>query len=174
MIDGGDTVEIIDARSRRPAHRIAGHGFYVARFSPDGGLLAVGDQHGRAQIWSTTTWRPVTREFTDHLGTVDSAAITPDGRTLATGAQDGAMRLWDIRTQQLLGAPLPGLPGQRVIPIFAPDGRALYATYSSGDAYRWDIRTPSLIRQACRVAGRRLTRAEWQQSLPDRAYDPAC
>src|SRR5262249_45228756 len=97
-----------------------------------------------------------------------------DDRTMITNAQDGTLRLWDIRTQQLLGAPLPGLPGQRVIPIFAPDGRALFATYSSGTAYRWDIRTASLIRQAYRVAGRRLTRAEWQQFLPGRAYDPTC
>jgi WD40 repeat protein len=174
VIDGGDTFDIYDARTRRLAHRIPAEAVYGARFSHDGRWLAVGDQRGRAQLYSTATWRPVTRAFTDHLGTVDIAVISPDGRTLVTGAQDGTLRLWDVPTQQLLGTPLPGLPGQRVIPIFAPDGRALYAAYSSGNAYRWDIRTASLIRQACQVAGRRLTRAEWEQVLPGRAYDPAC
>jgi hypothetical protein len=38
----------------------------------------------------------------------------------------------------------------------------------------WDIRSSSLVRQACRVAGRRLTRAEWAEFLPGRAYAPAC
>jgi hypothetical protein len=32
----------------------------------------------------------------------------------------------------------------------------------------------SLIRHACGVAGRRLTRTEWTEFLPGRGYDPAC
>jgi len=41
-------------------------------------------------------------------------------------------------------------------------------------AYIWDIRPASLMRHACEVAGRRLTRAEWSAFLPGRAYHPAC
>ena len=58
--------------------------------------------------------------------------------------------------------------------MFTPDGTGLIAAYDIGRAYRWDIRTASLIRQACRIAGRRLTRAEWQEFLPGRDYEPAC
>jgi hypothetical protein len=43
-----------------------------------------------------------------------------------------------------------------------------------GRAYLSDIRPASLARHACEVAGRRLTRAEWDEFLPGRAYDPAC
>jgi hypothetical protein len=50
----------------------------------------------------------------------------------------------------------------------------LLAVYESGEGYRWDIRPQSLARQACRVAERRLTRAEWAEFLPGRDYDPAC
>ena len=55
-----------------------------------------------------------------------------------------------------------------------PDGTHLIAAYDNGRAYRWDIRPVSLVRQACQVAGRRLTRAEWHEFLPSRDYDPAC
>jgi len=48
------------------------------------------------------------------------------------------------------------------------------AAYDTGRSYRWDIRTASLIRQACQVAGRRLTGAECDEFLPGRDYDPPC
>jgi WD40 repeat protein len=172
--DGSDALQIFDAHNRRLSRRAKGRdGLSFGRFSPDGRLLAVGDVHGRAEVWSSADWKPIARAFAGY-GSVDSAAISPNNRTLATGARDGTIRLWDIRTQQPLGTALPGLPGQRVIPIFTPDGTALIAAYDSGRAYRWDIRTASLIRQACSVAGRRLTRAEWEEFLPSRDYHPTC
>ena len=86
------------------------------------------------------------------------------------------MRLWDIETQQAFGTPLPG-PGRgvgAVAPYFTPDGAGLIASYDTGHAYRWDLRPESLTRHACQVAGRRLTRAEWEEFLPGRDYEPAC
>ena len=88
--------------------------------------------------------------------------------------QTGAVQLWDIRSGQALGAPLPGVPSSGVIPAFTPDGGHLVAAYASGRAYVWDIRPASVARHACAVAGRRLTRAEWEEFLPGRDYDPAC
>lgn len=61
-----------------------------------------------------------------------------------------------------------------MVPSFTPDGTRLIATYETGKTYRWDIRPEALVRQACRVASRRLTRAEWTEFLPGRGYDPAC
>ena len=116
----------------------------------------------------------MTRPFAGRTGQVSEGQISPDGRTLATGSTDGTIRLWDMKTQQPIGAPLPGHPGEEVIPIWTPDGRRLLAAYDSGRAFLWDIREPSLIRQACRVAGRRLTRTEWEEFVPGRDYDPAC
>ena len=109
-----------------------------------------------------------------HAGALNGAAISPDGRTLATGGDDGTVRLWDIESEQAVGAPLPGLPNRTVVPSFTPDGTHLLAGYETGDAYLWDIRPESLVRQACRVAGRRLSRAEWNEFLPGRDYEPAC
>ncbi len=47
------------------------------RFSPDGRLVAVGNNSGRAQVWSTTTWRPVSPTVAGHAGALSGAAISP-------------------------------------------------------------------------------------------------
>jgi hypothetical protein len=84
------------------------------------------------------------------------------------------VQLWDIPSGQAPGAPRPGGPSSGVLPAFTPDGGPHVAAYETGRAYVWDIRSRSLIDHACHVAGRRLTRAEWEEFLPGRAYDPAC
>jgi tricorn protease-like protein len=170
-----DTLEVWDVRNRRRIRSVRpGANTNVVRFSPDGRLVAVGNNSGRARVWSTATWKPVTRSFGPHAGVVSGAAISRDGRTLATGGDDGTVRLWDIQTGQAVGAPLPGLPNRTVVPSFTADGTHLLAAYETGGAYLWDIWPASLVRRACRVAGRRLTRAEWNEFLPGRDYDPAC
>jgi WD40 repeat protein/DNA-binding SARP family transcriptional activator len=170
-----DTLEVWDVESRRRVvRRRPGDNTNLVRFSPDGRLVAVGNNSGRARVWSTTTWQPVSRSFAGHAGALNGAAISRDGRMLATGGDDGTVRLWDIGSGQAVGAPLPGVPNTPVVPSFTPDSARLLAAYETGDAYLWDIRPESLVRQACRVAGRRLTRAEWSEFLPGRDYDPAC
>ena len=169
------TVEVWDARSRRRVRSVRVAAFVgFARFSPDGRLLAVGNRFGRTQVWSTANWKPVTRWLGGDASGIITAQISPDGSTLATGSETGIVRLWDIPTEQAVGAPLPGGPNEPVLPFFTPDGTRLIASYQSGRAYVWDIRPGSLKRHACRVAGRRLTRTEWQEFLPGRDYDPAC
>ena len=168
-----DRLEIWDVRHRQRIKtlRPAG-GASFGRFSPDGRFLAVSDLPGRVQVYATATWKPVTPSFAG--GRAAWAAFTRNGRTLATGNTDGTVRLWDVASGQALAAPLPGIPNVQVVPIFTPDDTHLIAAYQNGRAYRWDIRPASLVRQACKVAGRRLTRKEWDDFLPGREYAPAC
>jgi DNA-binding SARP family transcriptional activator/WD40 repeat protein len=178
-------VEIVDmARLTRRASLLEAETVWdLARFTPDGRYLVGGSYKGWARLWGVEEpgyhnfgdeWEPATRRFAGHAGRVESQSISPDGRTLATGGPDGTVRLWDLQTQQALGAALPGLPNRSVAPQFAPGGAYLFAIYNAGRAYRWDVRPSSWARHACAVAGRRLTRAEWEDALPERDYDPAC
>ena len=57
---------------------------------------------------------------------------------------------------------------------FTRGGTHLAAVYESGQGYSWDVRPSSWERHACAVAGRTLTRAEWDEALRGRAYAPAC
>jgi WD40 repeat protein/DNA-binding SARP family transcriptional activator/Mg-chelatase subunit ChlI len=145
----------------------------LARFTPDGRHLVGGSYKGWARLWSTETWKPASRRFIGHAGRVEWQSVSPDGRTLATGGPDGTVRLWDLPTQQPIGAALPGRTDRYLLPQFAPDGARLFAI-ATGRAYRWDVRPASWARHACTVAGRKLTRSEWEDALPERDYDPAC
>jgi WD40 repeat protein len=169
------TVQVWDPRSRRRLQSVRVTGWIGAGgFSPDGRLLAMVSRTLGAQVWSTATWRPVGRNFVGDASGVVTAQISRNGGTLATGTDTGVVRLWDIKTGQAFGAPLPGVPSRPVATYFTPNGTHLIASSDTGRAYLWDIRPASLIRQACDIAGRQLTRAEWAEFLPGRDYDPAC
>ena len=167
-------LDLWDARTRRLKRSVTvPGGVSTARFSPDGRLIAVANNNG-TQVLSTADWTPITRAFSGQAGGIWWVTISPDDHTLATSSQDGTVRLWDIESEQAVGAPLPGLPGHAVTGLLTPDGSAVIAGYDTGLAYRWDIRPESLVRQACAIAGRTLTRAEWDEFLPGRDYKPAC
>ncbi len=169
-------VQIFDVRTHRRLASLSGDEsvWDLARFTPDGRFLVGGSWKGWARLWSTKTWKPASRVLTGHSGAVLWQSVSPDGKTLATGSADGTVRLWDLPTQRPLGAPLPGVPNRGVVPQFSPNGAHLFAIYDTGRAYRWDVRPSAWARHACAVAGRRLTRLEWEDALPNRKYEPAC
>ena len=143
-------------------------------FSDDGGLLILGDHEGRAQIYDGHTFKPHGRPLLGHAGYILTADFSPDARTVATSSSDGTVRLWDVASSRPIGSPLPGIPNVQVGAVFTRGGAGLAAVYESGQGYSWDIRPSSWARRACAVAGRSLTREEWNDALPEQSYEPAC
>jgi WD40 repeat protein len=101
-------------------------------------------------------------------------ALSPDGDTVAVTAGDGTTQLWDLSSRSRIGGALPGVAGTDVRTAFVDGGNRLVTVGGSGPGQVWDVRPQSWARRACRIAGRPLTRAEWHEALPQRAYDPAC
>jgi WD40 repeat protein len=171
----GTDVDIYDTTTRHRRNRLPNtETLGSLRFTPDGRFLIGGSNKGWARLWSTNSWRPVSRPLTGPAGAVVAQSTSPDGHTLAIGSTDGTVRLYDMRTEQPLGAPLPAVPNTPVTPEFSPDGNYLFAITDAGRAFRWDVRPSSWARHACAIAGRTLTPAEWKTALPDRPYAPAC
>jgi WD40 repeat protein len=137
-------------------------------------LLAAGSQDGRVRIFSVPRRTATAPAFDALAGATESVAFSPDGKTLVTTGQSGQIRLWDVQTREPLGAPLPAPEGVDVTAAFTPDGRSVLAVFSNGSGARWDVNPASWEHRACAIAGRRLTRVEWQQLLPGRPYAPAC
>ena len=70
-------------------------------------------------------------------------------------------------------APLPGADTGGWGTFF-PDGRRVIAVFGSGTGVVWNIDPATWRSQACRIANRNLTRAEWRDLLPERAPGRVC
>jgi alkanesulfonate monooxygenase SsuD/methylene tetrahydromethanopterin reductase-like flavin-dependent oxidoreductase (luciferase family) len=86
---------------------------------------------------------------------------------------DGTIRLVDVKTRSVAGI-LPGPDNTWVAAIMDPVGQRLVAEYATGQAFDWTVNPDDWARQACAVAGRSLTQAEWDQYLPTTSFDPSC
>jgi WD40 repeat protein/DNA-binding SARP family transcriptional activator len=172
--DPATAIQILSVPSLAPMTTVRAPAVKTVQFSPDGRLLAFGDLQGRVRFYDTRTWRPRGRPLIAHTGAVDTVNLSPDGQTLATTSDDGTTRLWDLASRRPIGAALPGPAGHDLAAAFVDGGTHLVTLYDNGRGYLWDIRPQSWARRACRVAGRTLTRAEWNDALPEHTYAPAC
>ena len=166
--------ELRDGRSLRRVARLpqrAGEDGWLVRFSPDGRQLAVTSSH-YTQLWDVAGRRRIGPPLRGHQGFVSTSEFSPDGRTLATSGSDVGVTLWDVESHRSLGT-LPGQKGQ-LSTRFTPDGRRLFVLDESGVSQRWEVSPDAWSRHACRVAARELTRAEWEELVPDQDYRPVC
>ena len=50
----------------------------------------------------------------------------------------------------------------------------LFVLPETGEAQLWEVRPDAWSKHARRVAGRELTRAEWEELVPDQDYRTVC
>ncbi len=131
---GRGVPEIWDLASDRPRTATgAGHrGRVVAQaFSPDGSILATGDDIGTIILWETGPVHPV-QHISGPTTEVRSLVFSPDGRTLATGHDDRRVRLWDVTTGREL-ATLEGHSAPVDQVVFSPDALVLATCARAAD-----------------------------------------
>jgi WD40 repeat protein/tRNA A-37 threonylcarbamoyl transferase component Bud32 len=146
---------------------------WAVAFSPDGRLLATPGPGPNVNLWDVRTGSLV-RAFEHNVGTaVHSLEFSPDGNTLVISGGDSFASLWDVATGTQIGPRLTA-GGRATIVDFSPDGRHLLETHANGEGAVWDVDPESWKQHACAIANRTLTREEWEEFLPGRAYDPAC
>ena len=143
----------------------------VAGFDPDGRRLAVTSFDDQAILLDLETGeRERVAEIpwqVEPAGTTDPSGSTPwkttDGKGLgASVAADGRVTLWDVERRRPLGSlPIPGAFDHSFL-AFGPTGRRLAVATAGGALSLVDVDTESWIRQACSLAARPLTDAEWR------------
>jgi DNA-binding SARP family transcriptional activator/WD40 repeat protein len=145
----------------------------AAAADPSGRYLAVGTVTGRLLVFDAHDGHPLAPPLQANDGTINSVSTSPDGRYISTAGSPPRVLVWDARTFRQVGSPLPlDVDASESRARFAPDGRLIVTAGRvvravTVDPEQWSVR-------ACAIAGRVLSREEWQQFLPDRPYAPAC
>jgi WD40 repeat protein len=160
-----------------------------ARFAfdrPRGGLAVVDVASGRTRAVFEQPPPSLSTHFTaggkrlamlltplNNLSLLFSGDVTTD----LTGADTTALGLYDADSFQQIGDAL-ALPGTvPFISSMSPDGTRFAtgaANAPAGTAALWDLAPQRWARTACRLAGRNLSRTEWQQYVPNRPYERTC
>ncbi|CAL9611551.1 WD40 repeat domain-containing serine/threonine protein kinase [Streptomyces sp. enrichment culture] len=146
-------------------------------FSPDGKTLAAAEPNGVA-LWNADGTRRVGR-LPGPAGTADAALsrlrFSSDGDRLVGVVGRERVQIWDVRSQQPLGGVLPGVEDRLLDVAF--DGRGDLRL--AGERVRSHTVSLDPDRLARTVCGRvhrakNLTRAEWEQNVPDAPYRKVC
>jgi WD40 repeat protein len=150
-------------------------GVWTSTVAADGRTLMTGGQTGAVRLWSLPAGAPLGPPLNGLTGGTVSAGLTPDGRTALGSDTSGNAVLWDVAGRSMIGDALPGpQPNRFAAAAFTPDGTHVIVVSDTGAGWVWDIDPTDWLARACAVAGRNFTQQEWQQILPDRAYQPTC
>ncbi|HKP87581.1 MAG TPA: protein kinase [Blastocatellia bacterium] len=107
--------EII-ARAQEP-----GSSFISLRFSPDGELLATGDDEGKVELWNVNPLERIAI-IGRHQARVKAVAFSPDGKQIASSSDDKTIALWNVGSRSLARR-----IGTHTAPVrsvaFSPDGK---------------------------------------------------
>ena len=181
LASGGEAGTIIlwDVRARRQrGSSLSGHSDDVrgVAFGPGDRWLASASSDRTVRLWDVDKGEQIGAPLTGHRDAVYDVAFAPDGRTLASAGRDGTVRLWDADSHRQLDTVLEG-PSAVGSVAFSPDGRGL----ASGDDRSVRLyphllwrNIAQLLRQACPLVGRGLSRAEWGQYAAGISYRQSC
>jgi WD40 repeat protein len=108
------------------------------RYSPDGGLLAFGHEHGRVSLWDRETGKKLTEHSGVHVFLTSGLAFSRDGRWLATSGSQ-TINLWPV-TRKGLGRPRTFTAHVGFIPAvaFSPDATRLISASSDHTLKFWN------------------------------------
>jgi WD40 repeat protein len=146
-------------------------GAVSAAFGPTG-LVATSTPDGRLEFLEPRTLAVVGPPVTGIPGPVARYAHSADGQLLAVRGSDGGVWLVDVPARVVLGGPIRHQSRVEGLAV-RPDGGEL--AVDAGDGLMlWDLRTEAWADAACRLAGRQLTEAEWQDHIGEPDMRPTC
>jgi hypothetical protein len=100
----------------------------------------------------------------------------PDSNTVVTAGFDEVVSLYDVQRDLVRAQPLPAtdVRGEGHTFLMPEPTDELVVLSEDGPGRRYPLDPARWLARACDVAGRDLTRAEWDRYLPDRPYEAVC
>jgi WD40 repeat protein len=133
------------------------------QFTPDGRYLVTVDTTN-VQILDAHSLKPLTQHTPVGTDFVYLVAVSPEGRAALTADTGPWMRLIDRATGHTIGPRMHSNSSGSV--SFGHDNTTIYASTPDGRPTVWHIAPTQARDAACQLAGRNLTKTEWQRYLP--------
>lgn len=108
-------------------------------YSPDGELIAVGDDNGEILLFFAANGDFHMR-CVGHTDVVSAVTFSSDGQTIASSSYDNTIRLWSAKDGHCLDV-LVGHEGWVYSLAFSPDGETLASASEDGTCRLWDLRS---------------------------------
>jgi WD40 repeat protein len=141
--------------------------------SPDSSTVIVTGAEGYVELWSLEKGTLSFKNWQGVPGGLLSVAAHPGGTYFAVGTGNGSVQLWRLDDLAQPAQIMRTHQGGVTALAYTPDGRTLISG-AEDHLIRLHRTLPGLIEQGCAEARRNLTRAEWQQYLPDNDYMAVC
>ena len=112
----------------------------VARFSPDGALLAAGGADNAIRVYDVATMKR--RQFIEqHADWVTDLAFSPDGLRIASASRDKSARVFDVRTGSMEAAYL-GHAEALLAVAWSADGKQVFTAGQDHAIHVWNPAAP--------------------------------
>jgi WD40 repeat protein len=131
-------------------------------FTRDGRYLVTVDSTSM-QMLDAHSLRPITQHIPVGTDYVYVVAVSADGRYAATTDTGPWMRLVDLRAGRTIGPRMGSNSSEGV--FLGRDDTTIYTSTADGRATVWNLAPAHVRDAACQLAGRNLTRTEWQRYL---------
>ena len=113
-------------------------------YSPDGELIAVGDDNSEIRLFFAANWQLHAR-CVGHSDAIRAVRFSPDGQTLASASFDNTIRLWSTKDGRCTNV-LIGHEGWVYSLAFSPDGKTLASASEDGTCRLWELRSGACTR----------------------------